>query len=118
MNAFARTTIPVVALAVAIVAASAPALAMHRSISISNHSSKEIHMQVVSKTPDGVANVWSGMLDKPLGAHPNGAGVDFEDHGQPFQVIFSGSGCNISTEIDPHRTVHSVSIKNCVVIVR
>lgn len=75
-------------------------------------------MQVISKTPDGVANVWSGTLDKPLGARPNDAGVAFEDHGQPFQVIFSGPGCNISTEIEPHQVAHSVSIKNCVVTVR
>ncbi len=118
MNAFARTTIPLVALAVAILAAGSPALAMHRSISITNNSSTVIHMQVVSKTPYGEAYVWSGMLDKPLGAHPNGASVDFEDHGRPFHIIFSGSGCDLSTEIDPHRAVHSVSIKNCVVIVQ
>jgi len=118
MNALARSTASVVALSVAIVAASAPALAAHRSISITNESSSGIHMQVVSKTPDGVANVWSGMLDKPLGAHPNSAGVDFEDHGEPFQIIFSGHGCDLSTEIDRHRVAHSVSIKNCSVTVR
>jgi hypothetical protein len=58
------------------------------------------------------------MLDRPLGADPNSAGVDVEDHGEPFQIIFSGPGCSISTEIDPQRVVHSVSIKNCVVTVR
>lgn len=118
MNAIARTTASLVALSVAFLAASAPASAAHRSISITNNSAKEIHMQVVSKTADSVANVWSGMLDKPLGAHPNGAVVNFEDHGEPFQIIFSGPGCDISTEIDPHRAAHAVSIKNCSVTVQ
>ena len=118
MNAFARTTASLVALSVAILGASAPALAVHRSINITNHSPKGIHLWVVSKTPDSIANVWSGMLDRPLGTHPNGATVRFEDRGQPFQINFSGHGCESSTEIDPHQVVHSVSIKNCVVTVR
>jgi len=118
MNLAARLSGGLVALSLAFATASAPASAAHRSIAITNDGSREIHMQVISKTPDGVANVWSGMLDKPLGTHPNGAGVDFEDHGQPFQIIFSGHGCDISTEIDPHRVAHSVHFKNCSVIVR
>jgi len=117
MNLVARLSGGLVALSLAFATASAPASAAHRSIAITNDGSKEIHMQVILKTPDEVANVWSGMLDGPLGAHPHSAAVIFEDHGQPFQIIFSGHGCDISTEIDPHRVAHTVRFKNCSVTV-
>lgn len=117
MNFIARLSGGLVALSLAFATASAPALAAHRSIAITNDGSKAIHMQVMLKTPDEVANVWSGMLDRPLGAHPHSAAVIFEDHGQPFQIIFSGPGCDFSTEIDPHRVAHAVHFKNCSVTV-
>jgi len=118
MKLIARLSGGLVALSLAFAAANAPASAAHRSIAITNDGSSAIHMQVILKTSDSIANVWSGMLDRPLGAHPNSAGVDFEDHGQPFQIIFSGHGCDISTEIDPHRAAHAVHFKNCAVTVR
>jgi hypothetical protein len=118
MKAIARLTGGLAALSLAFATASAPASAAHRSITATNDGSKVIHMFVVAKTPDGVANVWSGLLDSPLGAHPHSAALVFEDHGEPFQIVFSGHGCDISTEIDPHRVAHAVHFKNCSVTVR
>ena len=117
MNALVRTTTSLGALSLAILVATAPASAANRSIGISNESPQEIHMQVISG-PLGGHNVWSGMLDRPLGAHPNTAGVDFEDHGEPFRVIFSGQGCDVVKEIAPDQVAHLITFKNCAITVR